>query len=341
MRLCDVGEFRLIQRLTPLFSEGLPPQVIAGIGDDCSQVAESEERTLLVTTDMLVEGVHFLETTISADSLGWKALAVNLSDIAAMGGQPENCYLSLALPSHVALSWFDDFLGGFHRCVTRYSCPLLGGDLSRSLRDRMISVCVLGHGHPLRLKRRSGARIGDRVCVTGTLGNSVAGLQLLRTKASLFGHEEAEEKLKKAHREPCPPLLEGAWLGKEEAVHAMMDVSDGLASDIQRIGEQSQVSFVIDLDELPLSSALAEIAPAYGWDALTLALKGGEDYRLLCTVDSTSYDDVNARFQQAFGRPLWAVGHVVAQDRALTYVRGGHPVVPDVQGYDHFLSNYR
>lgn len=268
------SEFELIDRIRGLFGV---PEGMRGIGDDCAVIPQSTGKDLLVSTDLLVEKVHFLMDRISAYDLGWKSAAVNISDIAAMGGRPVATFLSIAIPKDVDDGWMDQFMKGYAAISNIFSVALLGGDTTGSPDSLCINVAVLGeceHGAALL---RSCAQPGDDICVTGNLGDSAAGLKCLLEEI------HGGENLIRAHCRPYPRVEEGLLLSKTDGVGAVMDISDGVASDIRHIMSESHVGARIDVSSLPLSAGLREICTRYGWDPVELALCGGEDYELLFT----------------------------------------------------------
>lgn len=330
--LAELGEFGLIRRIAPRFSRILP-EGVTGIGDDCAVIPQGDE-TLLVTTDMLVEDVHFLRDKISPFDLGYKSLAVNLSDIAAMGGTPTAAFLCLALPKQVTVDWLDQFFEGFQTLAETAAAPLLGGDTTGSRQRLIINVAVLGKAQDRLIKYRSAAVAGDKICVTGRLGDSGGGLQLLIN--NLEQESDADGRaLLQAHHSPRPHLEEGRWLAAQPAVHAMMDVSDGIDSDVRRIMEASNVGAMIYLEKLPISHQLAKTASRWGWNAVELAATGGEDYCLLCTIPADQFDQLAAGFVEKFGRPLHCIGEITTGG-SLNYQRNGTPIDLRTHGWDHF-----
>lgn len=277
IRLADLGEFGLIERIRARFPA---PHGVTGIGDDCAVMKQEGILDSLVSTDMLVEGTHFLREDIPAFDLGWKSAAVNLSDIAAMGGKPTGTFLSLALPADLPVAWMDAFLDGYAEISKCFDVPLLGGDTTSSPDRICINVTVLGECPYGRSRLRSGAAVDDLICVTGPLGDSAAGL-----KAILEGVEcDADvQALINRHYRPMPRVAEGQELRLNLGVHAMMDISDGIGSDLQHILDASEVDAQIDKNALPLSLALKRVCARQGWDPVALALGGGEDYELLFT----------------------------------------------------------
>ena len=282
MDLKSLGEFGLIGRIRQMVSV---PEGVTGIGDDCAIIPQESGMDTLVSTDMLIEGTHFLMDDITPWQLGWKSAAVNISDIAAMGGSPEGSFLSFALPKSLPEGWMEGFLEGYAAISQRYSVPLLGGDTTSSPDRLCISVTVLGKCCSGCAKKRSAARPGDVVCVTGTLGDSAAGL-----KAILDGvqRDGCVSRLVERHYLPEPRVKEGLSLSACAGVHAMMDISDGIGSDIRHILEESGVGAEIEVGTIPLSCELAEFCKSHGCDPLELAIAGGEDYELLFTMEPGS-----------------------------------------------------
>lgn len=340
VRLQQLGEFGLIARIASSWKNQTPPSWV-GIGDDCAVLSfppnsPHDATKLLVTTDMLVEGIHFL-STIPPTALGYKALAVNLSDLAAMGGTPMAAFLSLALPSEIPVAWIDSFFEGFNQLAQGYNVVLAGGDTNRSPGPMVVNVTLLGQAHPSCLKTRRGTQTGDIICVTGALGNSAGGLQLL-LKHSSQSRTAAEHWLLQQHHCPRPHLEEGKWLAQKQAVHALIDVSDGIDSDLHHLLSPSQKDAHIDLRRLPLSPQLQEVAATYQWDAITMAVTAGEDYCLLCTVEAQAYPDLARQYAHAFGHPLVPIGTVTEGNTSIHYLYNGHPVDIKSHGFDHFLQ---
>ena len=282
--MSHTGEFDLIAGISARFEA---PAGVAGIGDDCAVIPQRDGLDTLVTTDLLIEDRHFLLGDITPEQLGWKSAAVNISDIAAMGGTPSSAFLSIALPPRIGPEWVDGFITGFKAIADRYGVPLLGGDTSASPDKLFINVVVLGSCAHGAARKRSDALPGDLVCVTGTLGDSAAGLRLVleRQKGSIAGIPLAEQEfLLNRHYLPEPRVQEGLLLAATPGVHAMMDLSDGMASDLRHILKASGVGADIGMAALPLSHQLQAVCASRGWDAADLAVSGGEDYELLFTM---------------------------------------------------------
>jgi len=331
-KLSALGEFGLIRRFSPAFMKNLPPDII-GIGDDAAVLPWKKDACLLVTTDMLVENVHFLRTEIGPRDLGAKALTVNLSDIAAMGGSPRSAFLSLGIPGKLGIEWLDAFFRGMAELAEASGVHLLGGDTTRSPGPIVINIVVLGQVRRTRLKLRSGARPGDLIVVTGFLGDSGAGLRVLLED---LPRERDEARLVRRHHRPRAHLAEGAWLAARDGVTAMMDVSDGIDSDLRRIMERSHCGAAVNLDDLPLSGPLRRAGKKYGWGVRGLAASGGEDYCLLATIRPDRYERITAGFEKTFGRPLSRIGTIEGKKERLRYRTAGKTVELKPRGFDHF-----
>ena len=278
MTVDKIGEFGLIDRIKCRFAV---PEGVEGIGDDCAILPQQEGMVSLVSTDLLVEGVHFLREDIPPQLLGWKSAAVNLSDVAAMGGRPIGTFLSIALPHNVETDWVDCFIDGYKEISDLFNTPLLGGDTTSSLDRICINVGVMGVAQKGYPKKRSTAQVGDLVCVTGPLGDSACGLQII------LNHLErnADEKhLVERHYRPMPRVEMGLLLAQNESVHAMMDISDGIGSDLRHILKASKVGAKVDVKRIPLSAEMQRVCVSQGWDPLDFAIGGGEDYELLFTA---------------------------------------------------------
>lgn len=319
MTLSDLGEFGLIERIRVRFPA---PQRAVGIGDDCAVVPQQNGQESLISTDMLIEGTHFLRDDITPYQLGWKSAAVNLSDIAAMGGKPTGTLLSLALPAGLEVAWVDAFLDGYAELSRRFDVPLLGGDTTASPDRICINVTVLGECPTRFARRRSDAKVDDLVCVTGPLGDSAAGL-----KAILKGiQRDADvQTLIGKHYRPVPRVEEGQQLRLNLGVHAMMDISDGIGSDLQHILDASEVDADIDLKTIPLSLALKRVCARYGWDPVELAVSGGEDYELLFTCTRQA--------EALLCVPHFVIGRITKRSP----VKPGMTTLgPGMTGFDHF-----
>jgi len=338
MLVSDLGEFGLIDRV----AGALPPPgegVVVGIGDDVAVLRTDGENYLLATCDIQVEGVHFLREAIGPYRLGRKAAAINLSDIAAMGGVPTYMLVSLAMPPQTEVSFIDELYRGLQDEVSAAGAEIVGGNMA-SLPDRfMIDILLLGWVEPDHLLLRSGARVGDQVCVTGVLGNSAAGLALLLDPQAEVD-PEVWEQLLAAHLTPRPCLLEGRALAGMGAVTAAIDVSDGTLSDIGHICERSHVGVDIWAEQLPISEAARSAAQATGKDALDFALRGGEDYQLLFTVPQPRVGEVMEGVWAATGTPVTVIGQILPPAAGIQVVLSDGTRLPGSKGgWDHFRQS--
>lgn len=310
-------EFDLIARIR----ERAPTRgdVVLGIGDDAALLQVPPAMQLVVAMDTLNAGVHFPEATAPAD-IGWKALAVNLSDLAAMGAQPAWCTLSLSLPDAGA-GFVDGFLDGFLELAQRHGVALVGGDTTRG----PLSVCVTVHGlvEPGRALRRDGARMGDEVWVTGTLGDAAAALAAMR--AGAVADRAARARLDR----PTPGIEAGRALAG--IASACIDVSDGLLADLGHVCAASGTGARIELADLPASPALARFRPALRWP---WQATGGDDYELCFTAAAARRDAVLAAMQAA-GTPATRIGRIEG-DAVRAFDPAGAPWQPPRAGYVHF-----
>jgi thiamine-monophosphate kinase len=328
VNVSELGEFPLIARLAAIAGAEAPADLIVGIGDDAA-AWRAGDIVLIATTDTLVEDVHFLPEFAPWKDVGWKALAVNVSDIAAMGGEPLVALITLALPTETDVSVPDELYAGLMDCATEYGVTIAGGDIVRAS-EFAITVALIGRaqmrdGEPL-LMRRDAAKPGDLIAVTGSLGDSAAGLWRLRKGAT------GEDALVRAHLRPLPRLSDAQEAARQGIVCAI-DVSDGLMQDLGHICERSHLGANVVDSFIPLSD---DLRSAYPEDALALATGGGEDYELLITADQETLD----RVAEAVAADLTIIGRMVeASDhkpRLLDEDGNERPVV--VRGWDHLHS---
>jgi thiamine-monophosphate kinase len=336
MDLRTLGEFGLVERLARKLAArsaaSCAGSLTLGIGDDAALLQPPPGTEVVATMDALVEEVHFRRDWSPPQDLGWKALAVNLSDLGAMGARPLGALISLAVPPEVEVRWIDRLYEGLADCAAEYGCPLVGGDTVRSPRHVAISVTALGTVLAGRAVRRSGARLGDRVCVTGVLGDSGAGLALLERGET--GRGTDNRAVLEWHRRPRPPAEAGAVLAERGLATAMMDLSDGLAADLRRLARASGVGARIEEQRLPISDAARQAAEHLGVDAVRWALHGGEDYQLLFTVAPERFADV----PPALG-PLGVTATVIGEITRRGILLAGNggkarPLRPE--GFSHF-----
>jgi thiamine-monophosphate kinase len=331
----DLSEDQLIEAISRLLSGG-EPGVVVGIGDDAA-VVEPGSGSLVLTTDLLAEGVHFERGSISARDLGAKAVTVNVSDVAAMAASPRYALAALAAPAEVEAAWVMELYGGMRDACAEYGLALVGGDTNRA--DLLVlSVAVVGEVAPGRALLRSSARAGDRIVVTGELGAAAGGLALSRAEPDVTSVALSApwgRALVEALERPVARVGEAQVLARSGAT-AMMDLSDGLAKDLSRMCEASGVGARVEVDRVPISAALADGASALGVDAPSLALSGGEDYELLATLPAASFGDAAARLREDFGVRLTDVGEITAERGLVSLDAEGRTSELPASGWDHF-----
>ena len=332
MELRDLGEFGLIDRFRALLGE--PPEGEVWIGDDTA-VLRAPGGTILFTTDLLVSGVHFDLAWTGPEDLGYKAIAVNCSDIAAMGGTPRRAVVGLVVPAEAPagrVEFLQSMYRGMRECCDRYGVGVVGGDVSRGA-QLVISVAMIGNPAGRRVIGRDGAAPGDAVCVTGTLGAAAAGLRLLRE-----GWDDRLD-LRLAHLRPQPRVPEAGIL-RRHLPSAMIDVSDGFAADLGHLCRSSGVEAWVDPARLPVADLRSPAGGAYapGLDALELALSGGEDYELCFTIPAARAAAAAADVEAQTGTPVAIVGEVREGSRGVVLVAGGVAEPYVAPGWDHFRS---
>lgn len=306
--------------------------MVLGINDDAAVLDEGGQHLTLVTTDAFVEGVHFDRAYATCRQIGWKAMAAGLSDIAAMAGRPTAATVALAVSQSESVQDIESLYDGMDALGSRFGCDIVGGDTVSSGGPMMLSLTVLGRVPRDRLARRSGARIGDLICVTGPLGMSAAGLMVLRTRPDAPRTPDEAEVIA-AHLEPRPCLPEAAFLAERGIVSAMIDISDGLSSDLHHLCTQSRVGACVLEARIPLTDATERIAGSLGSTPTDLALSGGEDFQLLFTVSPRDAEQCAAESR------FTAIGEIVAQASGVTLRRkDGRVEDLPFTGYQHFAE---
>jgi thiamine-monophosphate kinase len=352
MSLSGVGEFQLIDRLSRVLGRPSAPGLLLGIGDDAAAWQPTPGAVTVATADALVQGVHFDLATTSWSDLGWKALAENVSDIAAMGCAPRYALVALALPADTNQADVEALYAGMRECADAYGCAVVGGDVV-SAPTVMISVALIGESAPQEvggnveppLLTRSAAHAGDVLAVTGPLGASAAGLRVLadlgaRGQApSGTGDESMIVELIQAHRRPTPRVAAGLALVRA-GVRSAIDVSDGLVADVGHICERSGVDAEIDAERVPIHPGVVAQFPG---DALDLALTGGEDYELVCAGPGDAVRHACDLLRAAGDPELTLIGEVVARhgERPEVRVRAANGEAMPLRdaGYQHFASH--
>jgi len=337
--LSSLGEFGLIDRIVA-GTRLKNPTSLRGIGDDAAVIASGDE-LLLVSTDLLLEGIHFDLSYMPLKHLGYKAVAVNVSDIAAMNGKPEQITVSIAISNRFSLEAIDELYAGIQAACDNYQVDLVGGDTSSSVSGLMISITVLGRTAKDNVVYRSGAQLNDIICVTGDLGSAYLGLQVLEREKQVFlTNPESQPDLEKYE------YLVGRQIKPEarmDIVHelndlkviptAMIDVSDGLASELFHISRQSKVGVKIFEENVPIDSQAYDTAVEFQIDPMTAALNGGEDYELLFTIRQSDYEKVKTHPDIHF------IGHIHNKpEQNVLITKQGNTIPLQAQGWNHFKS---
>jgi thiamine-monophosphate kinase len=282
--------------------------VVLGIGDDAAAWRPSRSHLSVITTDALIDGVHFTRGEMTAAAIGHRAMAANLSDIAAMGARPVLATVALGVAPATTESWILESYRGMASLAGRYGARIVGGDLTRAP-ALTLALTLVGEVSPSRLKRRDAGRPGDVVAVTGPLGASRAGLELLRRpELALTVAPAAAFTAADAFAMPLPRMQEGRFLAASGSVRAMLDSSDGLSTDLGRLARASGCGATVDA--VPVHPAAAAIAAAAGARPEDYALHGGEDFELIVSIEPRAYPHLARRFAQRFGKPLIAIGHL-------------------------------
>jgi len=321
MKIADIGgEFELIRRVTGMAHAD--PAIVKGVGDDCAVLEYTPERYLLVTVDMMVENDHFSLAWHTPYQVGSKLMESNVSDIISMGGTPRWAFISLALTPATDVEFMDDFYRGLYDSAARHKVALVGGDTTHG-RDLVVNLALIGDVEKGLVRLRSKAMPGDLICATGDLGKSQAGLKLLlnnRRDGYLKGHLE--------------PRCRMEWEGKAIARHAraMIDVSDGLASEVRHICEESGTGARIHWEKIPLSKDTREAASLISAVPEEYALYGGEDFELVFTIPEENISPLRQEFSD-----FTVVGEILALDEGIFILRDGKKEEMK-KGYDHFAA---
>ncbi len=327
-RISDIGEFGLIERIRRS-QQGRGRAVLLGIGDDAAVFRLSPGHVGVATTDTLVEGRHFDLRYYSYRDLGWKAMAANLSDIAAMGGRPLLVLAALTLTCRQSLVDVELLYQGMRGLTARFDVPIAGGDIVRG-RDLSLTLTVIGQCPKSRLGKRSGARPGDAVLVTGTLGASQAGLELLHSKIRIHNSKWVEK-----HLRPEPRVREGMALAQRFRLGGLIDISDGLSSELWHLSQESRVAIVIDQGALPVAPEALAAARMLSRDPLQYCLHGGEDYELLFTLAPADAARAKALMSK-LGTRCSVIGQVVKGRGVFLSGRDGKLGKLKAEGYSHF-----
>jgi len=323
VKLSELGEFGLIDLLAKMAGGG-DERLLIGIGDDAA-AWHGDDSIQLATVDSFIEGVHFTPQTTPWPDIGGKALDINLSDIAAMGGIPRYALVSLALPDDSQVEDVAALYKGMLKRAKEYGVTVVGGDISRAP-VVAISITVLGSSPTNYILTRSSAKVGDIIAVTGHLGASAAGMELLKSQRRL--DPEAENRLKDAFLHPTPRIAEGLLL-VEQGVKTAIDISDGLVADLGQICKASNVGARLEVERVPIEPA---VQTTFSQRALELALSGGEDYELLFTASA----EIVEKVEKAASLPVTAIGEIVTGEGVTLVDREGNPFELKKAGWEHF-----
>lgn len=336
--LSELGEFGLIDKLTSGFISS-QPNTMFGVGDDAAVISVSEEEALLVSTDMLVEGVHFNLMYMPLKHLGYKAVAVNVSDICAMNAIAEQITVSIAVSNRFPLEALEELYEGIHAACKNYNIDLVGGDTTSSFSGLIISITAIGRANKDRISYRSGARENDLLVVSGDLGGAYMGLQVLEREKQVFesnpeiqpdldGHDYIiQRQLKPEARQDVVKYLKEL----DVVPTSMIDISDGLSSEIMHLCKNSNTGCFVYDEKIPIDGSTSMAAIDFNLDPVTCALNGGEDYELLFTVKQADYDKIK-------GNPnMTIIGHMTHPNDGIYFIdKNGSAVTLKAQGWKQF-----
>ena len=335
MMVHELGEFALLARLQQRLKQNGGPAVVRSIGDDCAVLRAADGHDLLVTTDTQEEGVHFRRDWSEPEDIGWRCLAVNVSDIAAMGGEPLGAVVALSLPETLTVAFVEAMYDGMNALSVDYGCPVVGGNICKSAERLSVTITVLGSTPRNGALCRASALAGDDIWVTGDLGAARAGLEALMNPQVVAGLPTDAVFLR--YRRPRPRLREALYL-RRLGTRSQIDLSDGLSSDLAHICAASGVGARLFADRIPIGDQTRRVAGALGLDPLTMAMHGGEDFELCLTAPPDSAEALELDFHDAFDCRLTRIGTIQAgAGVTLRHPDGRDEALPS-GGYDHFLS---
>jgi thiamine-monophosphate kinase len=329
-RLSEIGEFGLVRKIQALCrrSDG---RVKLGIGDDGALLRIRPGFLSVVASDSLVEGVHFDLKYTPPESLGWKSLAVNLSDLAAMAADPVACVIGLGIPDAWTVETVESLYLGMERCGREYGCVVAGGDTVRSPETAFVSVTVVGEVEDGAETRRDTARPGDLICVTGELGGARTGLEVLSSGEKGSWAASAGRFL-----EPRPRIAEARHLNRTFGVTSMIDISDGLGSELGRLCEASRCGCRVSAETIPVANEARRWAQAKRRDVFDFAMTSGEEYELLFTVDPVRFSESDRRKEPAGSVPFTVIGEIREPSEGMRILDGGRERPWIGKGWDHF-----
>lgn len=331
----EIGEFGLIERIKKLIPQADQENIFSGIGDDTAIIKISPQKWLLATCDIQIEDVHFRLKHLTPYRLGSRAMAVNLSDIASMGGTPTYALVSMGLPSKFEVRQFDDIFKGMADELKKHSAYIIGGNLAHTSDNLVLDIFLMGEVSPDNILLRSGAQPGDRIFVTGQLGASAAGYHILEK----FGKDYPEEyrHFVETHLQPTAKVEAGRQIAQSGYATAMIDLSDGIASDLRHICESSGVGAEIFEHKIPYPEKMGEVAKTVSKNRLDLALHGGEDYELLFIMKSDTSSETIEKIESDGKIKVTEIGKILAKEGQYILVTADnkrHSLQP--KGWDHF-----
>jgi thiamine-monophosphate kinase len=335
-KIKELGEFGLIRRLSSRL-KFRASDTILGIGDDCAAYTVKAETNEVISTDALVEDIHFNLSTTTPEALGQKALSVSLSDVAAMGGTPKRALVTLGVPKKISANYLDRLYSGFNSVCNLYKVELCGGDTVSSPKCFFINVSIIGETKPGRLFTRKGAQPGDLIFVTGTLGDSSLGLKLLN-KNKMKGSSKDYKHLIESHINPIPRVQEAGILARSKLkISSMIDISDGLVQDLHHICKASKVGARIHENLLPQSSEHSRTCNQNHINPLPFILNGGEDYELLFTLPTDGAKNLKRQFLKAKAL-VTQIGEITLKPKKILLEKsdGGNEILPESEGFNHF-----
>ena len=329
----ELGEFALLARLQRRLKDADTQAVVRGIGDDCAVLRPADGHDLLVTTDTQEEGVHFRRDWSTPEDIGWRCLAVNVSDIAAMGGEPLGAVVALSLPETLPVAFVEAMYDGMSALAESYACPIIGGNISKSTERLSVTITVLGSTPQDAAAYRASARAGDAIWVTGDLGGAKAGLEALIHPQAVSGLPT--DTVLTRYRRPRPRLLEAQFI-RQHGAHSLIDLSDGLSSDLGHVCEASGVGAQLHAEHIPIGDETRRVARVLGLDPLTIALHGGEDFELCVTAPPEAAAPLERGYRHQFDCPLSRIGTIQAGAGVMLRHPDGSEQTLAAGGYDHF-----
>ncbi len=331
----NLSELALIDRIANK-SRKYKSDVLKGIGDDTAVVKLNKDKCLLYTCDALVSGVHFSEKYSTPYQIGRKAAAINISDVAAMGGKPNHFLVSLFLPKGITEKFIDELYQGLTEECNLYDIDIIGGNIAKS-NQFIIDLFLIGEVSPNNLLLRSGAKVGDIVLVTGNLGDSAAGLRLLQNPKINISITD-KKRLTSRHLTPTPRVKEGTLIAQLKKASSMIDISDGLSSDLGHICEESKVGVRLFIDKIPISNSVKKVAKLMKLSFIYLALNGGEDYELCFTVPKKYTSDIFYKLEKETKTKVTVIGEIIPKIQGRWLIDGTEKKFPlKAKGWDHFL----